>query len=107
MHIMQRKTGCDRLMWDGIDIYHGPFERSDEWLPRIRKLDNNGTYLWAGTRRSDPPKGWPTPREILDEIDKSQALAEKYANHPNAACINDFVGAAEMLAGFNATKKSE
>lgn len=98
MHIMMRKSGCDRLMWDGTDIYTGIFERSDEWLPRIEKLD-------SPEKKCNQVKGWPTEEEIQAEIKKSKELAEKYANHPNAACVNDFIGAAEMLSGFNATKK--
>ena len=109
MHIMMRKSGCDRLMWDGTDIYTGPFERSDEWLPRIEKLDSEGwTYFtFHPEKRCNQVKGWPTEEEIQSEIDCSQALAEKYANHPNAMSVNDVIGVTEMLAGYKTTKKSK
>lgn len=102
MHIMTRKGSG--LMWDGIDIYTGPFSRTDEWLSRIEKLGSDGYTHFASGKRCNPTKGWPTEEEIQIEIDRSQALAEKYANHPNAMSINDFIGAEEMLSGFKSKK---
>lgn len=98
MHIMTRKGS--KLMWDGTDIYTGPFSRTDEWLSRIEKLGSDGYTHFSSGKKCNPTEGWPTEEEIQAEIDRSQALAEKYANHPNAMSVNDFIGAAEMLQGF-------